>query len=69
MLASMLKKKSTITLKKQLAIGGKMVIPVGDKKSQSMKIVTKLSEDNYEIEAMPQFAFVPLIGKEGWKEK
>lgn len=56
-------------LKKQLAVGGKMVIPVGDKKIQSMKILTKLSEDEFEIKEMPQFAFVPLIGKEGWKEK
>ena len=56
-------------LKRQLAVGGKMIIPVGDKKSQTMKILTKTAEDEFEIEDMPQFAFVPLIGKEGWKEK
>ena len=56
-------------LKKQLAIGGRMVIPVGNKTSQSMKIITKISEENFEIKEMTQFAFVPLIGKEGWKEK
>ena len=46
-----------------------MVIPVGDKTKQTMKILTKISEDKFEIEETPQFAFVPLIGKEGWKEK
>lgn len=55
-------------LKKQLAINGKMIIPVGDKKSQTMKIITKISADNFKIEENPYFAFVPLIGKEGWKE-
>lgn len=46
-----------------------MVIPVGNKTSQSMKILTKISEEEFDIQDMPQFAFVPLIGKEGWKEK
>lgn len=55
-------------LKKQLAINGKMIIPVGDKKSQTMKIITKISSDDFKTEENPYFAFVPLIGKEGWKE-
>ena len=56
-------------LKKQLAIGGKMVIPVGDKVSQIMKIISKVSEDKVSIREEPYFAFVPLIGKEGWQGK
>ena len=56
-------------LKKQLAINGKMVIPVGSMSSQTMQVVTKTAADEFEIEEIPQFAFVPLIGKEGWKEK
>ncbi len=56
-------------LKKQLAIGGRMVIPVGDKKSQTMKILKKLDEDKFDIKESPYFAFVPLIGKEGWKNE
>lgn len=55
-------------LMKQLAISGKMIIPVGDKTNQTMKIITKLSEDEFDIKEAPYFAFVPLIGKEGWKE-
>ncbi len=56
-------------LKKQLAIGGKLVIPVGDKNSQTMNILTKISESQFAVKESPYFAFVPLIGKEGWKEK
>jgi len=56
-------------LKRQLAIGGKMIIPVGDKSTQTMKILTKISETQFEMKEAPYFAFVPLIGKEGWKEK
>ena len=55
-------------LKNQLAVDGKMVIPVGNMSSQTLKVITKLAENEFEIEDIPQFAFVPLIGKEGWKE-
>ncbi len=57
------------SLKKQLAMGGRMVIPVGDKTSQHLKIVMKLDENKFDIEEIPEFAFVPLIGREGWKER
>ncbi len=56
-------------LKKQLAVGGRLVIPVGDRVSQTLTILTKLDEDKFDVEKIPQFAFVPLIGREGWKEK
>ena len=57
------------SLKKQLAIGGRLVIPVGDKVSQKLKIVTKIDEDKFETVDIPEFVFVPLIGKEGWNQK
>lgn len=57
------------SLKNQLDIGGKLVIPVGDKTSQRLKVVTKNDKNNFEIEDIPEFAFVPLIGREGWKDK
>ena len=56
------------TLKKQLAVDGKLVIPVGNMSSQTLKVLTKTGQDEFEIEEIPQFAFVPLIGREGWKE-
>ena len=56
------------TLKKQLALNGKIVIPVGDMSSQTLKVLTKTDRDEFDIEDIPQFTFVPLIGREGWKE-
>ncbi|MFZ2323954.1 MAG: protein-L-isoaspartate(D-aspartate) O-methyltransferase [Ignavibacteriaceae bacterium] len=55
-------------LKEQLSIGGRMVIPVGDKISQKLYLIRKNSEDNFEVETIPEFTFVPLIGREGWKK-
>ena len=55
-------------LKKQLPVNGKMVIPVGSMNSQTLKVLSKTADDEFEIEEIPHFAFVPLIGREGWKE-
>ncbi|NLT50741.1 MAG: protein-L-isoaspartate(D-aspartate) O-methyltransferase [Ignavibacteria bacterium] len=56
-------------LKKQLAVNGRLVIPVGDRQGQTLQIYTKLSETDFKLIEVPNFAFVPLIGKDGWKEK
>lgn len=56
-------------LKKQLALNGRLVIPVGDRQSQTLKILTKVSDTEFDIKEIPYFAFVPLVGKEGWNEK
>lgn len=56
-------------LKKQLAIGGRLVIPIGSKGTQVLKVVTKLEENKFDIVDHPNFLFVPLIGKEGWDNK
>jgi protein-L-isoaspartate(D-aspartate) O-methyltransferase len=55
-----------ISLKKQLAIGGRLVIPVGDKRSQRLEVIQKTEDDTFDIREIPEFAFVPLIGREGW---
>lgn len=55
-------------LKEQLAVGGRMVIPVGDRVSQKLYLIKKISEDKFDIETIPEFTFVPLIGREGWKK-
>lgn len=57
-----------VNLTKQLSVGGKLVIPVGDKSKQSLMIITKVDENTLDAEEIPNFAFVPLIGKNGWKE-
>ena len=55
-------------LKEQLAIGGRMIIPVGDRASQKLYLLKKISEIEFDSEIIPEFSFVPLIGREGWKK-
>jgi protein-L-isoaspartate(D-aspartate) O-methyltransferase len=55
------------SLLKQLKIGGILVIPVGDKNTQKMMRLTKKSETKIVQEKFDNFAFVPLLGAEGWK--
>jgi protein-L-isoaspartate(D-aspartate) O-methyltransferase len=55
------------SLKAQLKIGGRLVIPVGrDPKIQELVRVTRLSENEYRSEDLADVRFVPLIGHEGW---
>jgi protein-L-isoaspartate(D-aspartate) O-methyltransferase len=54
------------TLKQQLTIGGRLVIPVGRDTHQTLYLVRRIDEDNFEEEDHGPVAFVPLIGAEGW---
>jgi protein-L-isoaspartate(D-aspartate) O-methyltransferase len=54
------------TLKQQLAIGGRLVIPVGRGTHQTLYLVRRIDEDNFEEEDHGAVSFVPLIGAEGW---
>jgi len=56
------------SLKAQLTVGGRLVIPVGDRYVQDMIRVTRLAEEKYEEENLGSFRFVGLIGAEGWRE-
>lgn len=53
-------------LKQQLTIGGRLVIPVGDDKEQTMMRIIRISETEFKEENHNTFKFVPLIGKQGW---
>jgi protein-L-isoaspartate(D-aspartate) O-methyltransferase len=57
------------TLVEQLAIGGRLVIPVGGRYSQNMIKLTRLSEnpDDVKKEDLGGCRFVNLIGEYGWK--
>ncbi|MDQ1265811.1 MAG: protein-L-isoaspartate(D-aspartate) O-methyltransferase [Bacteroidota bacterium] len=55
-------------LKQQLDIGGRLVVPVGGKNSQSMYLIERKGENDYAEFRHDSFKFVPLIGKEGWEE-
>ncbi len=54
------------TLINQLKLGGKMVIPVGDRNSQKMLLVEKISENENQIFELDEFKFVTLLGEFGW---
>lgn len=56
-------------LKKQLAIGGRLIIPVGSLNQQQMLIVTRKGNEEWEVEKKGNFQFVPLLGKQGWQEE
>jgi len=52
-------------LQKQLADGGRLVIPVGDLEVQRLAVLT-LHGSTFERHDVDGFKFVPLIGKMGW---
>ncbi len=56
------------TLKQQLAIGGRLVIPVGRDVHQTLLLVRRLDDKTFEQEDYGAVTFVPLIGAEGWVE-
>ena len=51
----------------QLKENGILVIPVGDREKQSMLVIRKKNGKLLK-EEFQNFAFVPLLGKEGWKK-
>jgi len=52
----------------QLKIGGKIVIPIGDRYSQRLVIAIKVGEDRVKREYGIPCIFVPLIGEYGFRE-
>lgn len=50
-------------LVKQLKVGGRMVIPVGEADKQKMILIDKISKDNIEQKELGDFSFVPLLPK------
>jgi protein-L-isoaspartate(D-aspartate) O-methyltransferase len=56
-------------LKEQLAIGGRLVIPVGDQdRRQTLLKITRTGGDSFEEEDLGPVMFVPLVGERGWRE-
>jgi protein-L-isoaspartate(D-aspartate) O-methyltransferase len=52
----------------QLAIGGRLVIPVGSRGDQVLMRITKVAEGQFTEERLIDCRFVPLIGRHGWQE-
>lgn len=58
------------SLKEQLKIGGRLVIPIGmDRSIQELVRVTRTSEAEYVLEDLTSVRFVPLVGEEGWTNR
>lgn len=55
------------SLLKQLRVGGRLVIPIGDEFVQDLYLYIKESEDRYIRENYGGCRFVKLIGEEGWR--
>lgn len=57
-------------LKDQLAIGGRLVMPVGsEQRAQRLVRLTRLDENEFERENLSHVRFVPLIGEQGWEKE
>jgi protein-L-isoaspartate(D-aspartate) O-methyltransferase len=56
------------TLVDQLAPGGRLLIPIGDRNSQQLTLVRKNPDGTTERETVTACVFVPLIGRFGWPE-
>ncbi|HWP47100.1 MAG TPA: protein-L-isoaspartate(D-aspartate) O-methyltransferase [Candidatus Limnocylindrales bacterium] len=53
-------------LLEQLVDGGRLVIPIGNKLLQHLKVFTKKG-DTFEVQKICQCTFVKLLGKYGWE--
>src|SRR3954468_14290693 len=57
-------------LREQLAVGGILVMPLGEPDAvQKLIKVTRMSETDYRQEDLGPVRFVPLIGREAWRDK
>ena len=57
-------------LKRQLAIGGRLIIPIGeDDWGQALRKLRRTSEADYEEASLGAVVFVPLIGEQGWPDR
>lgn len=55
-------------LLQQLALGGRLVIPIGDEFTQNLTVFTRSDETNFTEEDYGSCRFVKLIGDQGWRE-
>ena len=54
-------------LARQLAVGGRLVMPVGEEtRGQTLVRVRRLAEHAFEEETLGEVRFVPLVGTQGW---
>jgi protein-L-isoaspartate(D-aspartate) O-methyltransferase len=54
------------SLRRQLKIGGRLLIPVGEMETQRLVLVKRVGPEDYEESSLGRVRFVPLLGHEGW---
>ena len=54
------------SLTAQLALGGRLVMPVGDDAGQDLVLLTKAADGHLHRQLLAAVRFVPLLGREGW---
>lgn len=57
------------TLRRQLKVGGRLVIPVAADDHQVLTVVRRTGDDSYETEEHGLVLFVPLVGRHGWGDQ
>ena len=57
------------TLREQLAVGGRLVMPVGGRTSQSLVLVERVGQDKFRQKRLQGVRFVPLVGEEGYRQR
>lgn len=55
-------------LREQLAVGGRLIVPVGPETRGQELVRVKRSIDHYDEENLGPVRFVPLIGAQGWEQ-
>ncbi len=53
-------------LVEQLKVGGRLLIPIGDRHHQQLTLVRKVTDEGTDEQVITGCVFVPLIGRFGW---
>ena len=57
-----------ISLREQLGVNGRLIMPVGSYKKQKLQLVWRKKDGRFGQKTLTPVRFVPLIGSEGWAE-
>jgi protein-L-isoaspartate(D-aspartate) O-methyltransferase len=53
-------------LVEQLAVGGRLVVPVGESDQQTVQLVQRNADGSTSVRTLEGCRFVPLIGQQGF---
>lgn len=57
-----------VSLRNQLAVNGRLIMPVGSYKKQKLQLVWRKADGRFGQKTLTPVRFVPLIGSEGWQD-